>query len=285
MVSTTREWSDAFVSRLQSIVICVLLAAIMALAGYTHPLFVGVVVILLQAMIAAAPAPADERGRSISSPRFVPVILAGVVTTILTLWPQLLNGAHGTTSVGRISNGVVAGIMPGIAVGVIAALIAQMFRRDGRSHLVLSVGYTVTLCVLVTLPVGWIGAAQSAGRAIVVLLGALGVAIAMGVWAIPRDRVIVGAASVAAAAGGGAGVAVLLPSLADVGPAYGAVSSAGAAFFAITGIVVGRSWCQGRLRVETGWGFPAAMALTLSAPVVFIAGQLATVHLTGTLVY
>src|SRR5699024_12687404 len=171
-------------------------------------IFGAVLVLGIQAMSAAAPAPADERGRSVTSPRFAPAFAAGALATILTLWPDLLGGAPGTTSTySAISNGVLAGIMPGVALGVIVTLIAQMFRRDGRANLVLSVGYTVTLCMFATLPVAWLAATQSFGRSIVVALGAVGVVVAMLVWAVPKDRFLVGVAAVLAAGLAGIGLA------------------------------------------------------------------------------
>lgn len=262
-------------SRLQSILLCIVLVATMILAAYTDVVFVGIVVVLIQVMIAAAPAPADARGRSIASPQFVPVMLAGAVATVITLWPQVLTGAAGTqNAAATISNGVLAGMVPGVAVGVIATLIAQILRRGNRANLVLAVGYTVTLCVLVTLPTAWIGAAQSFGHHTVIALGAAGVAVAMAVWAIPRHRVVVGAIAMALAALSGVAVAMLMQTITPASLVYGAATSASSAFFAITGLVVGRNWCQGRLRVSAGWGFPSATALALAAPAIYVAGQL-----------
>ena len=269
------RWSDSLVSRLQAILVSIVLIATMTLATYTHVIFVAVLVLVIQAMIAAAPAPADERGRSVASPRFAPAFAAGALATILTLWPDLLGGAPGTTSTySAISNGVLAGIMPGVALGVIVTLIAQMFRRDGRANLVLSVGYTVTLCMFATLPVAWLAATQSFGRSIVVALGAVGVVVAMLVWAVPKDRFLVGVAAVLAAGLAGIGVAVVVPTVINVNLAFAAVTSGCAAFFAIIGLVVGRNWCRGRLRVADGWGFPSAIALAIAGPVVYVAGQL-----------
>src|SRR5699024_5200740 len=135
-------------------------------------------------------------------------------------------------------------------------------------------GYTVTVCVFATLPVAWIGAAQSFGQSMVVALGAAGVVVAMLVWAVPRDRIAVGAAAIVASAASGVGVAAFLPAPVDVHLAYGAVTCGCVAFFAIIGLVVGRIWCRGRLRVAAGWGFPSAVALAMAAPAVYVAGQL-----------
>lgn len=262
-------------SRLQAILVSIVLIVTMTLATYTHVIFVAVLVLVIQAMIAAAPAPADAHGRSVASPRFVPAFAAGVLATVLTLWPDLLEGAPGTTSAhSGISNGVLAGIMPGVALGVIVTLVAQMFRRDGRANLVISVGYTVTLCMFATLPVAWIAATQTFGRSVVVALGAAGIVVAMLVWAVPKDRYAVGVAAVLAASLAGVGVAPIVPTPIDVNPVFGAVTAGCVAFFAIIGLVVGRNWCRGRLRVAEGWGFPSAIALAMAAPVVYVAGQL-----------
>src|SRR5699024_6213941 len=114
-----------------------------------------------------------------------------------------------------------------VALGVIVTLVSQMLRRDGRANLVVSVGYTVTLCVFATLPVAWIGAAQSFGRSAVVALGAAGVVIAMLVWAVPRDRIMVGVAAIIASAGAGVGVAAVVPAPIDVNLVFGAITAAG----------------------------------------------------------
>src|SRR5699024_2449810 len=121
-------------------------------------------------------------------------------------------------------------------------------------------------CVFATLPVAWIGAAQSFGRSAVVALGAAGVIIAILVWAVPRDRIMVGAAAITASAGAGVGVAAVVPAPIDVNLVFGAITAAGVAFFGIIGLIVGRNWCRGRLRVAAGWGFPSAVALAMAAP-------------------
>ncbi|MBC7592702.1 MAG: hypothetical protein H7288_01965, partial [Kineosporiaceae bacterium] len=57
-------------TRVESTLLSVALAAVLTLAAYTHVLLVAVVTVTVQLMIAAAPTPANEAGRSVHAPRF-----------------------------------------------------------------------------------------------------------------------------------------------------------------------------------------------------------------------
>jgi hypothetical protein len=262
------------VSRLGSTLLSLALAGVITLAAYTDPMFVAAAVLVVQVLIASAPSPADSRGRSIRTPRFMAALSAGVVATGLTMWPDLLSGAAGSSSkvFSPVDSGMLSEIMPAIAVAVFAALVSQMLRKDGRPHLVASTAYAVTLGVFATLAVGWIGAAQSLGDAEVVAVGAAGVAGGLLVWLLPIDRLMCG--SFAVLAGGAAGAAVVMGVDSTMTWVFGVAVGSGTALFAVLGQVLGRAWSQGRTHAAAGWGFPGAMSIVLAAPIVFIGGQL-----------
>lgn len=252
------------------------LAAVLTLAAYADVVLVAAVIVITQMMIAAAPSPADERGRSINAPRFGSAAVAGIIATAVTLRPGLLIGAEGTQAgdVGRIESGVFAGLVPAMAAGVIVALLSQMLRKEGRKSLVLTTGYAVTLCAFAALSIGWIGAAQSLGGAAVVAVAALALSASLLVWLAPFERWIVGVLAVLAGGIVGGIAAPLLGDTRDMSWQFGAAAGIGVAMFGILGQVLGRAWCSGRRHASSGWGFPGALSLALSAPIVFVASQL-----------
>lgn len=261
-------------SRLGSTLLSLALAGVITLAAYTDPVFVGAAVILVQVLIALAPPAVDAAGHSIRSPHFVAALSGGLAATVITLEPDLLNGADGTSAdvVGATDNGMMAGILPAIAVSVFVALIAQMLRKDGRHDLVPSTAYAVTLGTFAALSTGWIGGAQSLGDADAVAVGAGGLAAGLLVWLVPIDRWLCASAAVLAGAGGGASVAIFLDS--TLTWVFGVAVGSAVAFFAVLGQVLGRAWSRGRTHAAAGWGFPGAMSVALAAPLVYIGGQL-----------
>lgn len=272
-------------SRVESTALSVALVGITTLAAYADVLLVAVVILIAQFMIAAAPAPSDDRGRHINCPRFWPAILAGGVATLVTLRPEILVGASGTQSgsIGFVSSGLMTAIVPAMAVGLFAAILGQMFRTDGRHWLVSSLCYATTLCMFAVLPVGWIGAAQSLGGDVLVALGSAAVCTALLVWLIPGERAILGAVAVLAAGGAAVAVSYLLDGPSNLGPVFAALSGMGSGMFAILGQVLGRAWSKGDSHAASGWGFAGAMSLALSAPVVFIGSQFLGATITITL--
>ena len=263
-------------SRAESTLLSIALSAVLTLAAYTNVLLVGAVIVIVQLMIAAAPSPANASGRSVQAPRFGAAAVAGIIATVITVWPRLLIGANGTNAgdIGLIESGVFAGLAPAMAAGVIVALLSQMLRRDGRGSLVLTTGYAITLCAFAVLAIGWIGVTKSVGGAPVVAIGAIALSVALLVWLVPLQRWIVGSLAMVAAAGAGAVSAPLLGDTTDMSWLFGALTGVGIAMFGILGQVLGRAWCSGRRHASSGWGFPGALSLALCAPIVFVASQL-----------
>ncbi|MCW2771008.1 MAG: hypothetical protein JWR27_2441 [Aeromicrobium sp.] len=272
----TRNWHHAGVPRLGPTLLSLALAGVMTLAAYTDPVLVGVAVLLVQVLIALGPGPVDRAGAAIASPRLVPVLVAGVVATTLTLEPELLSGADGTSAdvIGISDTGVLAGTIPGVAAAVFVALVAQMLRRDGRTDLVQSVGYAVMLSASAVLAVGWIGAVQSVGDAACVAVAAAGVAAGLLVWTLPVDRWI--CLSLATVAGAAAGAAVVLAVDSIMTVYFGVLVGAAAAILAVLGQVVARVVAGRGTHPSVVWGFPGAMAIALVGPVVYLGGQLVT---------
>jgi len=262
------------VPRLGSTLLSLALAGAITLAAYTDPLLVGAAVALVQVLIALAPSAVDPSGHSIRSPHFVAALSGGLVATTITLAPDLLNGADGTSPdvVGATDSGMLAGILPAIAVSVFVALIAQMLRKDGRPDLVPSTAYAVTLGAFAALSAGWIGAAQSLGDAEAVAVGAAGLAAGLLVWLVPLDRFVCASFAVVAGAAGGAAVALLADS--TLTWVFGVTIGSATALFAVLGQVLGRAWSRGRTHASAGWGFPGAMSIALAAPLVYVGGQL-----------
>lgn len=261
-------------SRVGSALLSLALAAVITLASYTEVVFVAAAVLVVQVLVASAPSPAGATGRSIRVPRFAAAIAAGLVATILTVFPHLLGGADGTSShtLGQVETGMLSGLLPAVAVAVFVALISQMLRTDGRADLVPSTSFAVALGVFAALPAGWIGAAQSLGAPEVVAIGAAGLGAGVVAWAVPLDRWVCGSAAVVLGGAAGAAVAVGIDSL--VTWVLGVAIGSGAALFAVLGEVLGRAWSQGRTHASAGWGFPGALSVALAAPIVYVGGQL-----------
>jgi hypothetical protein len=265
------------VSRLGSTLLSLALAGVLTLAAYADPALLAAVVVLVQVLVAISPPLLTHTGLVVDSPRLVPVVLAGVVATVLTLEPDLLAGADGTSSdvVGTTDTGMLSGVLPAIVVGVFVALAAQMLRKDGRTYLVQSVAYAVTLSVVAALAAGWVGTVQSLGDAEAVAVAAAGLGAGLVVWLLPVDRWICLGLSTVAGAGGGAAVAATVDSSMTV--FFGVVVGASAALFAILGQAVARIVARGNLQPSARWGFPGAMAVAFVAPVAYLGGQLITV--------
>lgn len=265
------------VSRLGSTLLSLVLAGVITLAAYADPVLVAAAVVLVQVLIAAAPPLLTAHGHVIGSPRFVPVVVAGGVATVLTLQPELLTGADGTSSdvVGATDTGMLAGVLPAIVAAVFVALAAQMLRTDGRAQLVQSLGYAVTLSVVAALSTGWVGTVQSLGDAAAVAIAAAGLAGGLVVWMLPIDRLWCLSLSIVSGAGAGAAVAATVDSSVTV--YFGVVVGAGAAALAVLGQAVARIMSRGNLQPSARWGFPGAMAVAFAAPVAYVGGQLVTV--------
>jgi hypothetical protein len=280
------------VSRIGASALSVVLAAILTLTVQTGELLlVAAVIVVVQGLLASAPAPADARGRSVPTPRSAATMSAGLVSCVIAMKPTLLLGAHGSSvdQDGHVSTGVVAGILPGVAVGVFVALVAQMLRRDDRRELVLSTSSAISLALFASLASAWISAAHARSGGDVVTIAAAGLAASLLIWMIPIDRYVCAAMAVTVGAVASAGATFLVGNPPETPPpgtfvvivppiswAFGLALGSGTALFAIIGQVLARAWSQGRVHASAGWGFPGAMAIALAGPIVYLGGQLVT---------
>ena len=267
------------VSRLGSTLLSLALAGVLVLAAHADLALMAAAVLLVQVLVAIAPPLTTSTGEVVASPRFAPALVAGVVATALTFEPDLLDGAAGTSPdvVGATDTGMLSGVLPAVVAAVFVALAAQMLRKDGRTHLVRSLGYAVLVSVVAAFTAGWLGTAQSLGDAEAVSVGAAGLAAGLVVWLLPVDRWLCIGLSTVAGAGGGAAVAAGVDSPMTI--FFGVVVGAGAAVLAVLGQVVARTMAAGNQQPAARWGFPGAMAVAFAAPAVYLGGQLITVPL------
>lgn len=202
-------------------------------------------------------------------------------------WLALLvgGGATGWTAWAGLPGLAPAAIVLGPAL--VLAMVVQLLRRDGRARLTASLTLTVAACVLVVLPVAWIGLRYADGGGYAVALGLLGAGIAvladaLGVSAMVRRLLAVLAAAAAAAA-----LAVWVEDFSAV-PAVSAVAVA--AFGAVMAIVAlaavdvlgtesggGREQqLVGQNRDVIGVVMPLriVMPVVVAAPVVYVLGRI-----------
>jgi hypothetical protein len=253
--------------------LAIVLAAIMGLAAQTGVLLpVLATAFVAQVIIAAAPAPADDRGRALPTPHMIPTLVAAVVSAAIAYRPTLLLGAGTRASLEGLQSGVLAGILPSIAAGLIAAFVAQIARRDDRRSLVRSLGAATSLLVFAACASGWIGAAgrPGSGRGVVVVACA---AIAAGILVglIPGPRPLVVPVAVMTGAASALGAAHLADTAMPV--AFAVALGVGTSGIAVMALAVGAAWTHGRHHLPTAWGLPAALSLALTGPIVFMAGD------------
>lgn len=267
------------VSRLGSTLMSLALAGVITLAAHTDLLLVAIAVLLVQVLVAIAPPLQTSTGEVIAAPRLVPALVAGVVATVLTYEPGLLEGARGTSRdvIGTTDTGMLSAVLPAIVAALFVALFAQMLRKDGRTHLVRSLGYAVLISVVAAFTAGWLGTAQSLGDAAAVSVGAAGLGAGLVVWMLPIDRWLCLSLSTVAGAGGGAIVAGTVDSPMTV--YFGVVVGAGSAVLAILGQVVAQVMAGSSKQPAARWGFPGAVAVAFAGPVVYLGGQIITVPL------
>jgi len=256
------------------------LAFVVSLAALTRMLLpVVATIVVVQALIATAPSPADSRGRAIPTPQLLATLIGGLISAAIAYRPDVLIGAPGTRAGidGLATTGVLAGLMLGVGVGVWVAIVAQVARKDGRRDLVASLGIVVSLVLFASTASAWIGAARSpSGREIVALAGVAVVA-AFAVWIVSGFRPIGGVIAVLVGGAAGAGMALKLDGAATW--VFGAVAGVGVAGFAVVGLLVGLAWTEGRHHLSAGWGFPGALAFALTGPLVYVGSQMVSAAL------
>jgi hypothetical protein len=260
------------VSSVPAALLTIALAVIMGLATQTGVLLpVLATVAVAQVMIAAAPAPADDRGRALPTAHMVPTLIASVVSATIAYHPFFLVGVATRASLDGLQVGVFAGAVLGVAAGLVAAIVAQIARRDGRRGVVRSLAAASSLTVCAACASGWVGAARAFTGPDTVLVSCAGIVagIAAGLMPGPRPAVLVAALVV----GGGAGTGAAYLTHATMPVAFAAATGLAAAGVASLGLAVGSAWTYGRHHLPAAWGLPAALGFALTGPVVFMAGD------------
>jgi hypothetical protein len=251
------------------------LAFVVSLAALTGMLLpVVATIVVVQALIATAPSPADSRGRAIPTPQLLATLVGGLISAAIAYRPDVLIGAPGTRVGidGLATTGVLAGLAPGVAAGVWVAVFAQVARKDGRRELVASLATVISLVLFASTASAWIGAARTpSGREIVAIAGAAMVG-AFVCWIVSGFRFLGGFIAVLVGGVAGAGMALKLDGAATW--VFGAVAGVGAAGFAVVGLLVGLAWTEGRHHLSAGWGFPGALAFALTGPIVYVCSQM-----------
>ncbi|NCT91290.1 hypothetical protein GXB85_10045 [Cellulomonas sp. APG4] len=164
----------------------------------------------------------------------LPLVAAGVVLTLLLAggWAVLLGlpsplgsavvialaGAGGVLAVAATRGDPLLRDLPVVlALGVLLAFVNELARQDGRLRLVESVTGTVTGVLVATAAAGWVAAGRAPGGSSLVVSGAVALAIAAAVSAVPLGGWWGAGVTAGAGTAGGAVVAAVMPRL-DVLP-------------------------------------------------------------------
>jgi hypothetical protein len=248
------------------------LATVMGLAAQTRLLLpVLGTVLIAQVLIASGPSPADERGRAIPTPQLIATLISGGVSSGIAYHPDLLLGAQTRASLDGLKPGVFAGVLLGVAAGLIAAIVAQAARKDPRRDLVESLAAVSSLVVFAACASAWVAAARATTGREILTIGCAAIVATFVLTLVPGDRRIVVPIALIAGAGAGAAAGYLIDGQATL--PFAAGIGLGAAGFALVGLAVGTVWTHGRSHLPSAWGLPGALAVDMSGPLVFVAGD------------
>lgn len=251
-------------------VLTIVFCGLFVITGYTAVLAVGATVVLGQLVMATLPAPVDPDGYVIRSRPLLPIIAGSLVATGLMLRPEVLVGAAGTTAVQEASAtpGFQIGLGPGVAAALLVALFVQMWRRDGRGHLVQSLTYSVAAAVFAVCLSVWVTVPSLSNGEPTIAAAAAGAAGASLVWLVPGPRKLLG--PVAVVGGGVAGGVFGYLVTDELSTDFGAALGLAASVMVVVGRVAAKAWApDAKLRV----GFEGLLPLALAAPVVYLVGQ------------
>ena len=211
------------------------------------------------------------------------VVVALMVLVIAAGWPALMrqpDRVGSATVIALVAVGSVVAVLAThghphlrnlptvVALGVVLAFVNELARRDGRPRMVDSVTGTVAGMVVAVAAVGWIAAGRGAGGVAIVVCGAVALAAASGVSAVPLGGWPAGLTTTAAGLVGGGAVAAVLPALGLVpGLALGLAIGLVVAAFAV--LFESLPAMRGRLAGYAGVCLPVAA----SGCVVYVVGR------------
>ena len=211
------------------------------------------------------------------------VVIALVVLVIATGWPTLLrlpDRVGASTVIALVALGAVVAVAGThghphlrnlpivVALGVLLAFVNELARRDGRPRMVDSVTGTVAGMVIAVAATGWIAAGRGAGGVALVVAGAVGLAVASAIAAVPLDGWSGALATTVAGLAGSGAVAAVMPTLtllpgALLGVAIGMLVAALHALFV----------ALPTLRSRWAAGAAVALPVAVSGLLVYIVGR------------
>ncbi len=176
-------------------VVTAALAAAAALAGYLHP--VALLALTAVLVLAVAVGWPELAGLPFRPGSAVVVALTGL----------------GAVAAVRYTGTGLSGLAVVLASGLLVAFVNELLRRDGRVRMVESVSGTVAGGVLALCTASWVATEALVGGEALVVAGALALAVGSAVAAFELPRWLSATATALAAAGAGALVGWVLPSM------------------------------------------------------------------------
>ena len=176
----------------------------------------------------------------------IPVVVAAAVLALLIAvgWPLLLGlpnliGSSAVIALGGIGAVITVTATRGqpflrelpvvVALGILLCFVNELARQDGRTRLVDSVAGSVTGLLVATAAAGWVGAVRAPDGTALVVSGAVALAVAAAVSAVPLGGMLGPLVTSGGAVVAGAAVGAVMP---ELGLAAGAMLGLG------TGILV-----------------------------------------------
>ncbi len=160
----------------------------------------------------------------------IPVVAAAVVLALVIAigWPILLGLPNPIGSSAVIALGGVGAVITvtatrgqpllrelpvAVALAILLSFVNELARQDGRARLVDSVAGTVTGVLIATAAAGWVAAVRAPAGSSLVVCGAVALAVAAAVSAVPLGGVVGSAVTTGAAVLAGGAVGAVMPDL------------------------------------------------------------------------
>ncbi|WP_370617599.1 hypothetical protein [Mumia sp. Pv 4-285] len=246
-----------------------LITVVLVLAVLAGPVVVAAAVLVVQLMLAAVPSPAGVSRTPVRAPKAVPIAAAGIVASLVTLAPGVVDGAAGTraTASADVAGGSLVGIGLALPVLVLAALLGQLRRPAPRPDVVPALGEVVAIGVIALLATGWVAAAISPVGRPAVIVAAVVTAVVVVADHAQRIRPVALVWALAL----GALIGIVLAALEGANTVVGGVAAVAIGCAAALGGAVGRRW---RPLPPNRWAVEVVAPIALAGPVVFVASLL-----------
>jgi len=160
----------------------------------------------------------------------MPVVVAAVLLALVIAigWPRLLGlpnplGSSSVVALGGVGAVITVTATQGapylrnlpavVALAILLAFVNELARQDGRTHLVDSVAGTVTGVLVATASAGWVASVRAPEGTSLVVSGAVALAVAAAVSAVPLGGLLGAAVTTGGAVVGGGAVGAVMPTL------------------------------------------------------------------------